>query len=86
MEWTRGTEITLDFGTIFHFLFGFLGGVLDASYLFAGIFLFKQFWDFKEGEEWAETSGDIAEFSSGLVAGLIMKRFLLPATITPSVV
>jgi len=81
----HGTQVIFDLGTIFHFLFGFLGGILDASYLFAGIFLFKQFWDFKEGEEWAETSGDIVEFSSGLVVGLIVKQFLLPATITPSV-
>jgi len=86
MHKAKGTEITLGFASIAHFFFGFLGGVLDASYLFTGIFLFKQFWDFKEGEEWAETSGDIAEFASGLVVGLIVKHFLFPATITPSVV
>jgi len=80
------TEISLDWGSVAHFLFGFLGGILDASYLFTGIFVFKQLWDFREGEEWAETSGDVSEFSSGLVVGLIAKQFLFPTTITPSVV
>jgi len=80
----KATEI--DFGTFAHFLFGFLGGILDASYLFTGIFVFKQYMDWRAGEDWPETSGDIAEFSSGLVFGLIVKQFLFPATITPSVV
>jgi len=82
----KATEITFDLGTIAHFLFGFLGGVLDVSYLFTGIFVFKQYMDWRTGEDWPETSGDIAEFSTGLIIGLIVKQFLFPATITPSVV
>jgi len=82
----HGTRVISDLGTIFHFLFGFLGGILDTSYLFAGIFVFKQYMDWRTGEDWPETSGDIAEFAAGLIAGLIAKQFLLPATITPSVV
>jgi len=82
----HGTRVIFDLETIFHFLFGFLGGILDASYLFTGIFVFKQYMDWRTSEDWPETSGDIAEFSTGLIAGLIAKQFLLPAAITPSVV
>jgi len=71
------TEIRLDFGTFVHFLFGMLAAWLGSEYLFTTIFLVKQIACdlLVGGEDYAEQSGDIAEFASGLVVGLVLRHF-----------
>lgn len=61
-----------DWGTVIHFVWGLAGGVLGQPWLFTLIMLFKQFLDYWEGEDWPETSGDIAEFAAGLLVGLAL--------------
>ena len=73
----HGTEISADWGVLFHVMWGLLAAFLSYPYLFSGILVLKQSIDWLSGEDWPENSGDIAEYCSGLVAGLILKRFLL---------
>jgi len=70
------TRISWDLGTLVHFLWGLAGGIL-APWLFTAVFIFKQALDHFRGEEdWAETSGDIAEFCGGLLLGLALAHLL----------
>ena len=70
------TEIKFDWGTVVHFLYGLLSGWLGAwqSAVATFIFIFKQALDVKGGENTSETSGDIAEFASGLLVGWLLAR------------
>jgi hypothetical protein len=71
---TRQTKISLDWGSIYHVLFGLLAVLLNMEYLFTVIFLVKQFGDaYFLGEDWADTSGDIVEYVIGLIIGLCLK-------------
>ena len=74
----RKTRITRDWGLLFHFLFGFLATFLGHPWLFTLIFLFKQLiLDLMAGgEDPSIVSGDLAEYSAGLVAGAIAKLLL----------
>ena len=75
----RKTRITRDWGLLFHFLFGFFATFLGHPWLFTLIFLFKQLiLDLiAGGEDPSIVSGDLAEYSAGLVAGALV-RFFLP--------
>jgi hypothetical protein len=74
MSRTRQTIISLDWGSVFHVLFGFWAVLLNMEYLFTAIFLVKQFGDaYFLGEDWGETSGDIVEYVIGLIIGLWLK-------------
>jgi len=73
----HGTEISADWGMLFHFLWGLLAAFLNYPYLFSAIMVLKQSLDWLSGEDWPENSGDIAEYCSGLVVGLILKHFSL---------
>lgn len=71
------TDISLDWGTLIHFVFGLLAILLSYEYLFSAIFCLKQLIDYHARENYGETSGDIVEFASGLVVGgLISLAFL----------
>ena len=71
------TKITLDGGTLVHFIFGLLALLLDQAWLFTVIFLTKQMIDLAWGhEEPSETGGDIAEYSLGVVIGLVLMKLL----------
>lgn len=73
-------EIDMDVGTVVHFIYGFLAPVLGflidnlpfVISLFTVIFVLKQFLDVYGGEVPKITGGDISEFASGLVVGLIL--------------
>ena len=72
----RATKIGLNWYDALHVLFGFLAVSLRREWLFTIIFLFKQLVDFLGGENPAECGGDVAEYSVGLVLGLIFKNML----------
>jgi hypothetical protein len=70
----RITSIRPDLGSVAHVVFGLLAALLHAEYLFTAIFLVKQLGDaLLAGEDWAEASGDLAEYAIGLVAGLFLR-------------
>jgi hypothetical protein len=74
----RATKVSVDWGSVAHVAYGFLAALLHAEYLFTAIFLVKQLGDaLLAGEDWAEASGDLAEYSVGLVAGLFLRAFVL---------
>jgi len=76
--WERITVLKPDLGSVAHVIFGLLAALLHAEYLFTAIFLVKQVGDaLLAGEDWAETSGDLVEYSVGLVAGLFLRVFAL---------
>jgi hypothetical protein len=76
--WERVTAIRPDLGSVAHVVFGLLAALLYAEYLFTAIFLVKQLGDaLLAGEDWTEASGDLAEYSVGLVAGLFLRVFVL---------
>ena len=76
MSRARATEVSADWGSVAHVLYGFLAALLHVEYLFTAIFLVKQVGDvLLTGEDWSETSGDIVEYSVGLVVGLVVGRF-----------
>ena len=68
-----GTEIKLDWGSIIHLIFGMMAILLRQEWLFTVIFLFKQAIDVYGGEPTEEASGDIAEYCTGLTAGMLAK-------------
>jgi len=70
------TDISLDWGTLVHFVFGLLAVFLGYEYLFSAIFCLKQLIDYHAGEDYGETSGDIAEFALGLVVGGLILSIL----------
>lgn len=74
----KKTKITPDLGTFFHALFGFLSVILGREWLFTIIFIIKQVvLDCYFGhEDFGITSGDLAEYSAGLIMGLILILFL----------
>ncbi|MEM1588976.1 MAG: hypothetical protein QXT26_06710 [Thermoproteota archaeon] len=73
-------EIDMDAGTFVHALFGFLGVILGRALkqlpfvvsLFSILFVLKQLLDVYGGEVPKVTGGDIAEYSTGLIVGLII--------------
>lgn len=73
-------EIDWDVGTFIHFIYGFITPVLGlmigdlpfAVGLFTTLFVLKQLLDVYGGEVPRITGGDIAEFTAGLIAGLIL--------------
>jgi hypothetical protein len=76
--WERVTSVRPDLGSVAHVVFGLLAALLRAEGLFTAIFLVKQVGDaLLAGEDWAEASGDLAEYSVGLVAGLFLRVFVL---------
>jgi len=72
----KRTKITWDLGTLAHFVYGLMSAFLRPLYLtmpvFTAIFLLKQSIDWLSGEDYAEQSGDIAEYATGMVAGLLL--------------
>lgn len=70
------TTIKLDLGSVIHFAFGVLAALLREEALFTVIFLVKQLLDAYGGEDPAEASGDIAEFTAGLIVGLIITHMI----------
>lgn len=70
------TIIEFKKGMLYHILFGFLGATLGYVWLFTLIFLFKQMLDLIDGEPPARVSGDVAEYSVGLILGLLVSRVL----------
>lgn len=71
-----GIKIGLDWGSLVHVVFGLLAALLHQEWLSTIIFLFKQAVDLYGGEESSETSGDVAEYTIGLVSGLVVKVVL----------
>ena len=71
------TELTINVYGLIHFLFGYLGVMLGFPYLFTGIFVVKQLIDYHAGEESEITSGDLVEFSGGLVFALLTLKVLM---------
>jgi len=71
------TIVEVKRGMIFHILFGLLAGLLGCELVFTLIFLSKQVLDILAGEEPSTVSGEIAEYASGLIAGLIL-RMVIP--------
>lgn len=67
------TIVEFKHGMIFHVMFGFIGALLGYPYLFTLIFMFKQVLDLMDGEPPAVVSGEIAEYSLGLIIGLLVK-------------
>ncbi|MCC6051391.1 MAG: hypothetical protein LM580_11830 [Thermofilum sp.] len=56
-------------------MYGLLSGWLDPwQSAVAAVFLFKQAVDLRGGERAEETSGDVAEFAAGLLAGWLAAR------------
>ena len=72
----RGTKVDINWGTLIHVLFGLLAVFLHQEWVFTVIFLFKQYVDLHGGEASDECSGDIAEYSVGLVLGILVRRVL----------
>lgn len=70
------TTVKLDLGSVVHFIFGALAALLREEVLFTAIFLVKQLLDVYGGEDPAEASGDIAEFTAGLIVGLFIARII----------
>jgi ABC-type Co2+ transport system permease subunit len=70
------TRVSFDRGTLLHFLYGLAAGWLGAwqSAVATAIFVAKQALDVRGGEDPGETSGDIAEYASGLLAGWLAAR------------
>ena len=70
------TEVRFDWGTLVHFVYGLLSGWLGPwqSAVATAVFLFKQAVDVRGGERPEETSGDVAEFAAGLLAGWLVAR------------
>ena len=76
----KATKVGLDIGSICHFLLGLLStifGGLGYTILLSALFILKQILDLMNGEAYEETSGDIAEFCSGVIVGLVLLKILL---------
>jgi len=71
----HGTKVGLDWGVPFHAVWGLLAAFLSYPYLFSAIMALKQSLDWVSGEEWPENSGDIAEYCTGLIVGLLLRYF-----------
>jgi len=71
------TIIDVRKGMIFHILFGLLAGILGCKLVFTLIFLFKQVLDLLSGEDPSIVSGEVAEYASGLIAGLIIRMVVI---------
>ncbi|MEM3646593.1 MAG: hypothetical protein QW334_00410 [Thermofilum sp.] len=72
----RSTRVKPDYGSIVHFIFGVLAVLLNQIPVFTAIFLFKQAVDLVTGEHGDEVSGDVAEYSAGLILMLLCGVFL----------
>jgi len=73
------TQVDLNLGSLLHFLLGLLSvlfGGLGYTALLTFLFVVKQLLDFIEGESGSECSGDLAEFTAGIVTGLILQSFV----------
>jgi hypothetical protein len=70
------TEVRLDWSALVYFVHGLLSGWLGSwqSAVAAAAFLFKQAVDLRGGEKPEETSGDVAEFAAGLLAGWLVAQ------------
>lgn len=65
--------IDLNWGTLIHVIFGLLAAFLRQECLFTLIFLFKQVVDLIGGESSSECSGDVAEYTIGLVVAMLIR-------------
>jgi len=53
--------------------YGVLGPLLHSEHIFSAIFVLKQCGDYLfSEEEWPESAGDITEYCSGMIIGLIL--------------
>lgn len=67
-------EISLDWESAAHFIFGILAVFLSREWLFTAIFALKQCIDYHSGEDSSEVGGDIVEFVAGIILALILMR------------
>jgi len=63
------TVVRMDLGSVVHVICGHLAVLFRQEWLLTVIFLVKQILDVFDGEDVAETSGDIAEFVFGMMIG-----------------
>ncbi|MBS7642778.1 MAG: hypothetical protein QW374_04910 [Candidatus Bathyarchaeia archaeon] len=77
MKRILNTIIEFRHGVIFHILFGFIGAVLGYPWLFSLIFIFKQILDLIDGDPPARISGEVAEYTLGLILGLLVDAFII---------